>query len=227
MSIEIVGVTSMRILPAFCLFSFAINCQSQNVSLKFSFLSLIDEPSFPTIQGGIEFKLSKKIGWYNEAGIKYRKSYYEMADTTFTSSRGLKLKTEIRYYLTPHNGIYIGCNGFYTKDFHNTKAIYYYSNDSSMLMVDNFAAEKIVRGFNLVIGKQYQKRTRIYLDLYAGLGVRFISIDQNNMEVDHDRDVLKRSPDLNIPDNRIWMDVKGGRSVLPNFSMGTRICYSF
>lgn len=216
----------MRILPALCLLFFAINCQSQNHSLKFSFLSLIDEPSFPTIQGGIEFKLSNKIGWYNEVGIKYRESYYETADTNFTDSRGFKLKTEIRYYFTTSSGIYIAGNGFYTKDFHNTKALYYYSNDSSKLMVDNFAAEKIVRSFNLIIGKQYQKWNRIYFDLYAGSGVRFISIDQNNMEVDHNRDVLKSSPDLNIPDNRIWMDTKGGRSVLPNFSMGIRICYS-
>ena len=133
----------MRILQIICLLVFAIHCQSQNVSLKFSFLSLVDEASFPTIQSGIEIKLSKKISWYNEVGIKYRKSYFEMADTNFTNSRGFKIKTEIRYYLTPNDEIYIGCNGFYTKDFHNTKAFYYYSNDSSMLLVDDFAAEKI------------------------------------------------------------------------------------
>ena len=215
----------MRILSAICLLFFAIDCQSQNVALKFSFLSLVDEASFPTIQSGIEFKLSKKIGWYNEVGIKYRKSYFEMADTNFTNSRGFRLKTEIRYYLTPNDEIYIGCNGFYTKDFHNTKVSYYYSNDSSMLLVDDFAAEKNVRGFNIIIGKQYPKWNRIYFDLYAGIGIRLISIDQSNMEVDHKRDVLRRSPDWNIPDNRIWMDVKGGRSVLPNFSIGVRICY--
>lgn len=171
--------------------------------------------------------LSKKIGWYNEVGIKYRKSYYEMADTNVTDSKGFKLKTEIRYYFTTNGEIYIGGNGFYTKDFHNTKALYYYSNDSSMIMEDNFAAEKIVRGFNLVVGKQYKKWNRIYFDLYAGLGIRVVTIDQSDIEVEHNRDVLKRSPDWNIPDNRIWMDVNGGSSVLPNFSMGVRICYSF
>lgn len=217
----------MRILPTVCLLFFAINCQSQNVSIKFSFLSLVDDPSFPTIQTGIEFMLSKKIGWYNEVGIKYRKSYYEMADTNVTDSKGFKLKTEIRYYFTTNGEIYIGGNGFYTKDFHNTKALYYYSNDSSMIMEDNFAAEKIVRGFNLVVGKQYKKWNRIYFDLYAGLGIRVVTIDQSDIEVEHNRDVLKRSPDWNIPDNRIWMDVNGGSSVLPNFSMGVRICYSF
>lgn len=218
----------MRILQIICLLVFAIHCQSQNVSLKFSFLSLVDEASFPTIQSGIEIKLSKKISWYNEVGIKYRKSYFEMADTNFTNSRGFKIKTEIRYYLTPNDEIYIGCNGFYTKDFHNTKAFYYYSNDSSMLLVDDFAAEKIVRGFNFIIGKEYPKWKRVYCDLYAGLGIRFISIDQSNMEVDHKRDVLQyRSHHPNIPDNRDRMDVKGGSSVLPNFSMGIRICYIF
>lgn len=217
----------MRIITAICLLFFTLNCQSQNVLLKFSFLSLVDEPSFPTFQSGVEFKLSDKLGWYNEVGIKYRKSYYERADTNFTNSRGFKLKTEIRYYFGNKGGVYAGGNGFYTKDFHNTKALYYYSNDSAALMTDNFAAEKIVRGVNLIVGKQYKKWNKIYLDVYAGLGIRFLSTQQNNMEVDHNRDVLRRAPDLNIPDNRIWTDVKGGRSVLPNFSMGIRICYSF
>ena len=218
----------MRILTVIFLLFFANNCQSQNVSLKFSLLSLVDEPTFPTIQSGIEFKLGKKIGWYNEVGIKYRKSYFEMADTNFTNSRGFKLKTEIRYYFTANGEIYIGCNGFYTKDFHNTKVFYYYSNDSSILMTDNFAAEKIVRGINLIVGRQFQKWNSIYFDLYAGPGIRFILIDQSNMEVNHKRDVLQyRSHHPNIPDNRDWMDVKGGRSVLPNFSMGIRICYFF
>ena len=52
-------------------------------------LSLFDEPSFPTIQGGIEFSLSKKISWYNEAGVKYRKveAHISSIELSFDASK--------------------------------------------------------------------------------------------------------------------------------------------
>ena len=215
----------MRILFAICILLLRINGAAQHLSIKASLLSLVDEASFPTIQSGIEFKLSKKISWYNEVGVKYRKSYYEMADTNFVNPSGYKLKSEARYYLKK-NTIYIACNGFYTRDFHNTEARYYYSNDSADLRIDNFSVKKNVSGFNLITGKQCRSLSRFNFEMYAGLGVRFVSIHQNNLEIDQKRDVLRRNPDLNIPDNRIGMDVKGGKSVLPNFSMGMRLCYS-
>ena len=191
-------------------------------------LSLVDEVSFPTIQSGIEFKLSKKISWYNEAGIKYRKSYYEMADTNFVASRGYKLKSEIRYYPQKNNhNVYIAINCFYTKDLHNTAAGYYYTGDSSDYRIDNFSAKKVVRSFNFIAGKLYPARGRFNVEVYSGIGVRFVSIEHENIEVENKRDILRSSPDLNIPDNRIWMDVKGGRFILPNFSLGVRLSYSF
>jgi hypothetical protein len=79
----------MRFLFAIYLFLFSNFCTGQRISIKLPVLTLVDEVSFPTIQSGVEFWLSKKISWYNEAGIKYRKSYYEMADTNFVDPRDL------------------------------------------------------------------------------------------------------------------------------------------
>ena len=199
---------------------------SQNTSLKISLLSLVDEPGFPTIQGGIEFSLGKKISWYNEAGVKYRKSYYDMADTSFVDSRGFKLKSETRYYLKNRHNVYIGINGFYTKDFHNTEAGYFYTGNSSDYRIDNFSVRKIVKGLNVIAGKSYKTWRRSNIEIYGGAGIRFVSVENDNIEIDHTKDVLRRSPDLNIPDNRIWIDVQGEKMVLPNFSLGVRFSFS-
>ena len=215
----------MRILIGICTLLFSVKCLSQNTSLKISLLSLVDEPGFPTIQGGLEFSLSKKISWYNEAGVKYRKSYYEMADTSFVASRGFKLKSEIRYYLKSSYDVYIGANGFYTKDFHNTEAGYFYAGDSSDYRVDNFSVRKIVKGLNIIAGKSYKVGGRCNIEIYAGVGIRFVAVENDNIEIDHTKDILRRSPDLNIPDNRVWVDVQGEKMTLPNFSLGVRLSF--
>jgi hypothetical protein len=216
----------MRILMVICTLLFSVKCLSQNTSLKISLLSLVDEPSFPTIQGGIEFSLGKKISWYNEAGVKYRKSYYDMADTSFVDPRGFKLKSEVRYYLKNRHNVYIGANGFYTKDFHNTEAGYFYTGDRSDYREDNFSVRKIVKGLNVIAGKSYKTWGRSNIEIYGGVGIRFVSVENDNIEIDHTKDVLRRSPDLNIPDNRIWVDVQGEKMVLPNFSLGVRLSFS-
>jgi len=216
----------MRILIVIYTLLFSVTGLSQKTSLKISLLSLVDEPSFPTIQGGIEFRLSKKISWYNEAGIKYRKSYYEMVDTSFVDSRGFKLKSEIRYYLKNRYAIYIGTNGFYTKDFHNTAAGYFYAGDSSDYRVDNFSVRKIVKGLNVVAGKSYKTWGRSNIEIYAGVGMRFVSTENDNIEIDHKKDVVRRTIHPNIHDNRIWVDVQGEKMALPNFSLGVRFSFA-
>lgn len=60
--------------------------QKANVLIKFSPPALIDIVSFPTIQGGVEFKLSDRLSWYHELGIKYFEPY--KPDTNFIHSYG-------------------------------------------------------------------------------------------------------------------------------------------
>jgi len=92
----------MKRLPIlfFYLLSLTAFSQQGKVSLSFCPLTLTGEISFPTIQGGVELGLSKKLAWYNELGVKYRSSNFEGADTSHVKSSGLKIKTEFRYYFT-------------------------------------------------------------------------------------------------------------------------------
>ncbi len=112
----------MKTFLSFFFLVFSIHCIGQNAKTKLEFcpLCLIDEFSFPTIQAGLEFQLTKKLSLYNEIGIKYRKGYYETADTNFIGSKGFKIKTEVRYYIsTPEEyskKTYVAVNGFYNKD---------------------------------------------------------------------------------------------------------------
>jgi hypothetical protein len=219
----------MRIFFVTCALLSAVSCPSQSISIKLPLLSLVDEFSFPTIQSGIEFGISKKISWYNEAGIKYREGYYSMPDTNLTATGGFKLKSEIRYFKhTVRSGRYAGVNGFYTKDSHHTITPYYYLGDSSDERIDNFSVQKVVTGLNLVIGKIYPTRKKISIELYYGLGIRFISIRQNNKEFNLQRDTVYRGARcFTIADLAYRKDITGGRSIAPNFSFGMRLSYVF
>jgi len=219
----------MRFLIINCLLLFTLTCTAQRVSIKIPVLAFVDEFSFPTIQSGIEFGISKKISWYNEGGIKYREGYYSMPDTNLIATAGFKLRSEIRYYkATIRNGKYVGINGFYTKDSHHSIASYYYSGDSSDERIDNFTVKKIVTGLNLVIGTIYPAGKKISVEIYSGVGIRFISILQNNKEFDLQRDTVYRgSPCFTIADVAYRKDITGGSSIAPNFSFGMRFSYHF
>ena len=203
--------------------------QKEKFLVKFSPLALIDQVSFPAIQGGAEFRLSRSITWYNELGIKYLKSYMD-ADTSFLPSSGFKVKTEFRYYFqkrakTEFEGAYFAINGFFIRDIHNTEIVYFPNNDSSRTVSDAFGVKKNVFGSNLIIGYQNFISKRFAFDFYGGFGVRFRIIHTVNKEFDKNTDVISSPIDLNIPAMRHEVDANGGNSVVPNFTLGLRLVY--
>jgi hypothetical protein len=209
--------------------------QKNNIVLKFCPLALIDDISFPAIQGGIEFSLGKKMSWYNEVGIKYRRGYYEKIDTLFMPSKGFKIKTELRYYLGSNltkkgaveklSGDYFAVNLFYTRDQHNTAINYHYQKDSSTIQEDNFGVKKTVWGANVLGGSQIMVSKRLMIDVYGGLGIRIRDIITINKEFDYARDGLRGPIDLNIPFIAQKLDAKGGSSLGATITMGVRICF--
>ena len=211
--------------------------QNKKFAIKLSPLSLIDEFTFPTIQGGLEIKLSNRITWYNEVGIKYRQSSFEVSDTSFLKSYGFKVKTEIRYYLpgifglentnNSMSGYYVGGNIFYNRDCHNTKIEYYLKKDSTNLLVDNFAVKKDVFGANLVLGLQEPIWNNLLLDLYTGLGIRFRNISNSHREYDPGKDYTIGPIDFNYRAMRDNIDMLEGFSSTFNLTLGFRLCYRF
>ena len=212
------------------------NAQTDKVSIKFSPLALIDDVSMPTIQGGLEVKLSKRIHWYNEVGIKYRRCVNEFSDTDFVQSRGFKLKSEIRYYLKglntgfvkqPVQGFYVAGNVFFINDYHNTKVNYFALKDSSNIKQDAFGVHKKIFGINALAGFQHPIYKNFLIDLYFGLGVRFRMVNTVDKVFNKDTDSLEQTVDFSVLSIRDNVDAAGGNSVAPNITCGIRLCYRF
>lgn len=209
--------------------------QNEKIIFKFSPLALIDDVTFPTIQGGIEYRFKDRFSWYNEIGIKYRTGYYENTDTSFINSSGFKLKSEIRYYAIENsesesaigklNGLYVGGNIFFNRDYHNSAIGYYFRNDSSAIVVDNFAVKKNILGANLILGIQQPIKGNFLLDVYAGAGFRIRFIDNLNREYVSERDELDAPIDVTIQGIRNSIDLRTGVTGTVNFTWGFRLCY--
>ena len=213
------------------LLTFSSYAQKENILIKFCPLTLIDDNSFPTIQGGVEFKLSKKITWYNEVGVKYRKSYMDNGiDTSFIKSSGFKIKTEIRYYFQNKNkpsfcGNYFAANIFYTKDNHNNEINYQHYRDT-VTLTNDFGVRKKVIGLNLIFGRQKQINKKLLCDFYFGLGIRYRNISTINERYNEATDQsLDQSTDPSLPTMRLNIDAKPGIKIVPNLTFGLRICY--
>ncbi|MFT3679496.1 MAG: DUF3575 domain-containing protein [Ferruginibacter sp.] len=207
--------------------------QQQHVMLKLAPLALIDDPSFPTIQAGIEYKLSKRFSWYNEAGIKYRQSTMETNDTSFVHSAGFKFKTECRYYYKNRQedifkGLYYAINFFLTRDRYNNELNYYNRYDSAgPLLHDIIGVKKNVWGMNILFGKQKMLGRKWSLDMYAGMGFRHRNIRTIHQEFDSAYHDLQSPVDLNVPFIRDEADSRGGSRTLFNFTAGIRFGYKF
>ena len=203
--------------------------QTEIVVVKFCPLPLLDINQ-PTISGGFELKLSNKISWYNEFGIKIGRSISEInVDTNIIASKGYKLKTEIRYYFKAKKnsdlkGGYFAANIFLIKDMHNRGITYFKTNDSSKRF-DNFGVKKNVFGMNIVYGRQKKLYKKFLIDCYIGVGFRLRNISTIEEEYDKSMDKIQNSTDP-----KIWAigekgDANGGFSILPNVTFGIRLCY--
>jgi hypothetical protein len=219
--------------------SLTASCQ-RSIALKFSPLALIGDLSFPTIQAGTEYHFSKRCSWYNEFGIKYRRSVYDTGwDTLMAPSKGFKLKTELRYYLNKplvsslrkkklsgnSPASYLAFNCFYTSDHRSNGVVYYYRRDSTQQQTDVFAASKKIYGFNFIIGKERTWGDHFGLDLYVGGGARFRMLNTSHQEFNPDLDRWITPVDLNIPTLVTQSEVNQRHDLTGNFSFGIRICY--
>ena len=214
-------------------FFFAFS-QKPDILVKFCPVALFDDISFPTIQGGVEFRVSHKWTWYNELGIKYRKSRMDDADTIFVRSgafTGIKFKTEARYYLQafrkpPYTGLYVATNLFFTKDNHNTQIDYYHGNPYPV-MTDAFGVKKTTYGSNLLVGFQkYNSRPRGFgIEFYAGFGIRVRNVQTVGQQYNPHTDYFYPSVDPVFPDYRGEIDATPGTFVVLNFTTGFRVFY--
>jgi Protein of unknown function (DUF3575) len=192
-------------------------------SIYFCPLAAADIFSFPTIQAGLEWRFRGHFSWYNELGVEYIRTFVDLADTAILRPRGIKVKTELRYYFRREH--YLAFNAFLTSDVHNTQLSYLDNRDTSMLRADAFGVRKQVYGWNVVYGVERPLGKRFWLDWYVGLGWRSRDVHPVGEEYNYSRDRMLRSIDLNVADIRADVDSRGGVSVAPNLTAGVRVVY--
>lgn len=226
----------MRVLTILCCLLTASGSYAQDAHmlLKFAPLAMFDEVSFPTVQTGLEVALTSKISWYNEVGIRYRKTSGERAvDTSFISITGYKLKSEFRYYFTGLWGEqverlwgwYAGINFFYTRTTNNANVNYYYQKDVARLTEDHFGVRKSVWGSNVIVGRQSDIGEYFQFDMYGGCGVRssdFVTVGQ---EFQSGRDELVKGSRTNLNVRKWGAAANGENKTLLNFTLGIRFAY--
>lgn len=212
----------------YCLTGFA---QKKKPVIEFCPICLVDEVSFPTIQAGIAFYLSDRFSFYNEVGIKYRKGYYEDSDTSFIGSRGIKLKTELRYNIFKAKRVfkdsYVALNLFYNNETHNTTIGYYFQKDSLKDRADGFGVKKSVVGCNFLIGWKKTIWNKFSFNPYAGIGLRFVKFVTINKEFDRKHDDLQQPVDITIVGLRNGEDANEKARSIFNLTLGIRLCYQF
>jgi hypothetical protein len=218
-------------------FSVSTFSQYEKQNIKFSPLTLVDDVSFPAIQIGYEKSLSERFSIFNEAGIRYRRSFLENADTSFINGSGFRIKSEVRYYLpksfgyeeikTVLNGLYLAANIFYKRDSHNSSISYHPGRDSLLTAHDDFAVKKDVVGVNLLIGMQRKLVNHFCYDIYVGLGYRIRFINDSYLKYDPKIDGLIKPDGYDVKAMMNDVDIKSGTSYSPSFTMGLRLGYRF
>jgi hypothetical protein len=214
--------------------AFAQKDREPRVLFKLAPFALIDDVSFPAIQGGIEVALSDKFSWYNEFGFRYRHGFFDNGDTSFVKPGGYRIKSEFRYYIKDWSdgegrlsGYYLAANLFYQKSARNMYVGYHNKQDTSEIIIpDDFGVTKKVYGGNLIIGKQIPFGKRFMWEFYGGLGVRIRDVVTVAREFDnalHYEHKAKDGSFFDLAGQRA--ELKDGKTGTINISFGIRFAY--
>jgi hypothetical protein len=214
------------------LFSFyCINAvNAQHYAIKFAPLNLIDDVSFPTIQGGIEVPIKKNWSWYNEFGYKYRKSVDEAADTNFIDSKGFKIKSEIRKYLTLNQraNSYIAFSYLMSKDNYNNSAAFFPKDSINIIAtIDNYAVKKSVNALSFMLGIQGKLIKGLGYDMYCGLGLRHRKYRTFNQVANLNIHDIEHPVDWTPSTTDRLNELCQINNFVPNITLGFRLCYFF
>lgn len=143
--------------------------------IKWNITAMGDIFTFPTVELGVEKKITDFFSVYLEAGYQFYGM--ERTDTVFVEPKGYRVNIECRYYLSKLfsknpkgnlNGFYIGIQGFYRKNQYNS--FVEYSNTTNAYNEDEFGVYKTNVGGNLIGGYQKTVFHRFTFEAYTGIG---------------------------------------------------------
>jgi hypothetical protein len=174
----------LLILPGFCM----ARQHKTNMVAKLDMIAPIDDFTFPTLQAGVEQKISRRFSV--EATFGYQLyDFNDRTDSSFIDPSGFKASLSIRYYIIRVGkqelcGLYTALNPFYRENKFNSFITY---TDGPTDVTDYFSGKKICRGINILTGFQKNMGRRIYMDTYIGVGPMEREITNNNREYDRSK----------------------------------------
>jgi hypothetical protein len=215
--------------------SISSNSQDFRVKLLFCPFALADDFSFPTIQGGIELRMTDRLAWYNEIGKKFWEGGYESSDTSFIKFSGYKVKTELRYFIktwkndkgTNVRGLLIGINAFYTRHIYNESINYYENEEYENEITDCFYAKKSVWGSNIIMSWQQIFAKHLVIEGFVGLGIRCRKTENFERQYDPSIHELNKYTSFTFKSVFDNININTGTNYLPNLTAGFRIGYQF
>jgi hypothetical protein len=173
------------------------------------------------VQAGIEYKAWKHFSWYNEFGVEYVALNVGAPDTAVLHPHGISARTELRYYVKSCR--YVAFNVFLGNETHNTEVEY--SHNGSALLTNDFGIRRKDWGCNFVYGCQWWAAGRFWVELYAGLGIRFGDIHTVGERFNQSSDYLIHPIDPSIAYLLQKRDVQVGYGVSPNLTANVRVLY--
>ncbi|HLG38365.1 MAG TPA: hypothetical protein VI461_01815 [Chitinophagaceae bacterium] len=210
----------------------------RNFILKTSLISYVDQLSFPTVQFGLERKISGNLSVAGELGYQFYEFKRYGVDTTFVNTRGLKANVEFRRYnilklfrriyesSEDMTGVYLAINFFYRGSRFNNN-VYYLKPGDSVNSNDCFWVKKTIWGGNLVLGIQKNIGNRFTIDIFSGLGVMYRTAHNFQREYNDKTDLLITPIDVNARAefNRAGLAENNGWH--PGFNAGIRMGIRF
>jgi len=196
----------------FCILVYQGNCQdSLKNTIKVSLLSALD-PVNPSVDFTYERFISAKRSLQFGAG--------PLLPTAYRKNKGIKIRTEYRFYSKEPNGLYFAPELFYMYNNYAATGEFGKQNDTSGYnYTDHFRIDKQVVALTGKIGFQIQGKS-VCVDIFTGIGVRFRFVKQ--YERKNPEDEFIAPIDLNVG---YMADTVN--SVTLNLSLNMRVGFGF
>lgn len=187
------------------------------LAFKMCPLSFVD-PLNPSYQFAIEYKVKKNLNLQHELGYitRYASPFFQ----SIGDISGIRFRSELRHYFrqTKFNDFYYWCPEILVKVFSQDLTREYSRYDGAYFEVLTTQQNITAIAFHLKFGSQLRlfKGTKTIIDVYGGLGLRYIKRRVNDLP-----------EDANIVDFMWGGGVKNGEYFYPSATLGLKLGYQF
>ena len=201
-------------------YSQEINNIDNKFSIKFNPLALVDPYGSYSFRIGSEVKIYKNYAMSIEVGKYFN---YSTNDGSRDNVKGYIIKPEIKYYLYNDN---LTSGNYFSLEYQYKETSFNYTDSIKIAPQPTYSKEykinKTINVINIKFGqlKVYQKR--FLYEWFVGAGIRFCKGYNSLSEIENNGILVGEGHSSDIRDAERSINY-----VLPNFTVGFKIGYSF